>query len=545
VKLKAGDRIGEYVLEAPLGRGGAGTVWRARHGLIASRRVALKFPHDDALLAWLRREGLLQAQLDHTGVVKVLGGDLDGEAPYMVLELVEGGDLRAALAAGPLGVDRARAIARGILEALSAAHQAEIVHGDLKPENVLLTKDGGVKLTDFGLAQRLLGAELEHSLAASRHQVAGTLRYLPPEVLERGSPSTKSDLYAFGVLLFELLVGRVPQGLERLADHGVDAPDLSGLFQACYVPEARRLSNAAAALELLARLDPGRLPREPSADLKAFAAQTTAAKTPPEPPAPEETEATAPRGRLIRRRPDPRADRPSRPTGSFFARLFGWTGDAEEADDEATPAATSSPAPDPEPAAAPANEPPAAAPSPPPWVDLPAPRSAREVLSHWRGRPVSVAAAKSAQGQWDWLHVDTYLRSQPGEVLALDLSGGLADDRAVALAGELVDLGCLDLSEGANLTDAALPHVGRLRRLTYLSLRGCSQLTDAGLGHLRGLELLSSLDLTGCAQLTDVGLRQLTSLGSLRFLFLDGCTRVTTAGVNHVVQHTPVQWVSR
>lgn len=87
-------------------------MWRAHHAFIPEKRVALKFPRDDSVLAWLRREGLIQARLHHPTIVQVFGGELDGETPYIAMELVEGGDLRGALADGPLEVERTRRIAR-------------------------------------------------------------------------------------------------------------------------------------------------------------------------------------------------------------------------------------------------------------------------------------------------------------------------------------------------------------------------------------------------------------------------------------------------
>lgn len=492
--LKKGQRVGEYVLERALGAGGGGSVWRAHHAFIPEKRVALKFPRDDSVLAWLRREGLIQARLHHPTIVQVFGGELDGETPYIAMELVEGGDLRGALADGPLEVERTRRIARGILEGLDTAHDAGIVHGDLKPENVLLSPSGGVKLTDFGLATSYLGGDLQHSLSVSRPQVAGTLRYVPPELLESGRPTPRSDLYAFGVVLFEVLVGRVPQGVESLADHGVAAPDLTQLFLACYVPEARRLPDADAALRILD----------------------------------DHARAQAPSGRLIRKR-----SKPGRSTG-FFGWLFG--GDPR-------PAASEADAPPP---AAPSGEPAAA----PPAARPPAgPRGSQaqdeEILAGWRGRPIAVAGARGGRGEWRWVHVDAFL-ARPGErVRALDLSTcHAADDGDLARLSGLTALSSLDLSDNTRISDAGLAHLGRLTELSYLSLRGCTGVTDAGLAALGSLAQLSSLELTGCTAIGDAGVRGLAALPALRFLFLDGCTGVSPATVEALRAGGSIQWVS-
>ncbi|RMG09496.1 MAG: serine/threonine protein kinase, partial [Planctomycetota bacterium] len=309
-EAKAGERIGEYVLHERLGQGGGGTVWKAEHAWIPGRWAALKLPHEPELVGWLQREGLIQSRLDHPGVVRVYGGNLEGPRPYVVMELVEGGDLRKLLANGPLPPARARALSRGILEALAAAHRQGIVHGDLKPENVLLAADGSPKLTDFGLARTAFERELEHSLAVTSPQLSGTLRYAPPELFERGRPTPRTDVYSFGVLLFEVLVGRTPQGLESPQDHGVAAADLDALFRRCYAPESRRAADAAEALALLKNAVSPR----------------------------------APRGRLISK--PPRGAKTQERAG-FFARWFGGAPDGERTQ----PAAQSGPAAPPGPAA--------------------------------------------------------------------------------------------------------------------------------------------------------------------------------------------------
>lgn len=510
MELKAGQRVGEYVLVEPLGEGGGGTVWRGRHALLRSNFVALKFPHDDSLLAWLRREGMIQSQLASDSIVRVLGGDLEGSTPYIAMELVEGGDLRAALKGGPLDPDRVRTIARGILEALDVAHSAGIVHGDLKPENVLLPETGGVKLTDFGLAHGFLEGELLHSLASSRPKVAGTLRYVPPELLESGSPSPKTDLYSFGVVLFELLVGRVPQGLEGPADHGVEAPDLERLFGSCYVPEARRLPDARAALSLLAR----QLEPEAEQALERLA----------------NSDPNTPTGRLIAKR-----RRREAATPGFLSRLFGWDREAEA---EAKPSVpTLAPAPSPK-----------ASPAPPPSAP-PVQRaftgSSAEALRGFRGRFIAVATSKTERGSWVWRRVDDQIRKDAdAEILAFDISGcPEVDDSDLEALSNMRSLTLLDLSDSP-VTSGGLRHLGALSALTYLSLRGCELITDRGLKHLHSLKELSSLDLTGCGQLKDAGIRNLRPLTGLRFLILDGCRKVTAAAIEDLKSHTPLEWVS-
>lgn len=506
--LRAGAKVGEYVLEARLGEGGFGVVWSARHPLVEAR-VALKLPHDEHT-AWLRREGLLQARIDHPRVVRVVGGQLEGPRPHVAFELIEGGSLRASLAEGPLDPGRARPIARAILEGLEAAHAAGVVHGDLKPENVLLTAGGAVKLTDFGLAESFLTHELEQSLVDTRPSVAGTLRYVSPERLERGArPSPKSDLYAFGVVLFECLLGRVPQGVERLLDHGLDAPDLDDLFLACYAPESRRLGTATEALALLGA--PGRAgPREaPSGRLSGG----------PEPP-PGDAGAA---GAANAGPPGPRRRR----------GLFGWLFRRRRA---AAAAADDVPI---LPEAA------AECPPPPPPGPAPDPVEALRGLRRWAGHLVRVARGRGERGEWLWEDVDAAiaaLEAAPdGGVRALDLSGCRVGDAALALLGAFPRLSALDLSGCREVGDAAFVAVSRLRGLSFLSVRGCPRVTDRGLGYLSDCSALTSLDLSGCRGVTDAGLKRLPAV---HFLFLDGCEQVTPAAVERIRGRPSLKWVS-
>lgn len=216
-QLEPGTVIrGKYRIERQLGRGGMGTVYLAEHILLGRQR-ALKFisselSQDSTFLRRFRREAQAATQLQHPNVVQVV--DLDqGEdgSPYMAMEYVEGPDLRHALAAGALPVERALAIARGIAQGLGEAHAKGIIHRDVKPENILLAGGNGApeipKLLDFGIA-----AMKESTTAASRtHGLMLTPQYASPEQW-KGMASElldgRADLYALGGVLNEMLTGQ-------------------------------------------------------------------------------------------------------------------------------------------------------------------------------------------------------------------------------------------------------------------------------------------------------------------------------------------------
>jgi serine/threonine-protein kinase len=201
-----------YEVEGELGRGGVGVVYRAWHRRL-NRPVALKMllagpyaqPHE---LERFLREAEAVAALRHPHIVQVYDvGDADGR-PYFTMELVEGGSLAQKLTGTPQPAHQAAALVASVAEAVHAAHQRGIVHRDLKPGNVLLTADGTAKLTDFGLARRLEGAE---GLTQTGVPV-GTPSYMAPEQAEGRSHQVgpAADTYALGAILYELLTGRAP-----------------------------------------------------------------------------------------------------------------------------------------------------------------------------------------------------------------------------------------------------------------------------------------------------------------------------------------------
>jgi len=204
-----------YRVEEVVGRGGMGTVYKAAQ-LSLGRSVAIKvLPSDlatqEQFLERFHREADALSRLSHPNVVTVFDrGDLDGQ-PYLVMEYVEGTSLRDIVRHGPLPADEALRIVSSVLAALEHAHVNGIVHRDIKPENVLLAPGGVVKVADFGLS-RLLDPEDKTRLTRTQ-LVLGTYEYMAPEQRERSKEADpRSDLYATGVVLYEMLTGELPIG---------------------------------------------------------------------------------------------------------------------------------------------------------------------------------------------------------------------------------------------------------------------------------------------------------------------------------------------
>ena len=221
MSLTVGARLGSYEVTAQLGVGGMGEVYRARDTRL-NRDVALKvlpvaFAADLERLARLTREAQVLASLNHPNIGSIHGLEDAAGVRALVLELVEGPTLADRIAQGPVPMDETLAIARQILEALEAAHEHGIVHRDLKPANIKIRPDGTVKVLDFGLAKALdsspassVAATMSPTLSMHATQaglILGTAAYMSPEQAAGKSADKRSDLWAFGVVLVEMLTG--------------------------------------------------------------------------------------------------------------------------------------------------------------------------------------------------------------------------------------------------------------------------------------------------------------------------------------------------
>ncbi len=202
---------GRYMVEARVGGGGMAAVYRGLDGLL-HRQVALKVLHsqfaDDAeFVARFRREARAAASLSHPNIVAVYDVGQEGpECYYIVQEFVDGRTLKDRIRAdGPLPVPEALTVTRQVLRALGHAHAVGVIHRDVKPQNVLLTRDGQVKVTDFGIARAEAGATFVHTGA-----ILGTAHYAAPEQVRGQATDLRCDLYSAGVMLFEMLSGSPP-----------------------------------------------------------------------------------------------------------------------------------------------------------------------------------------------------------------------------------------------------------------------------------------------------------------------------------------------
>jgi eukaryotic-like serine/threonine-protein kinase len=242
MSLIPGARLAHYEIVSTIGTGGMGVVYRARD-IRLGREVAIKVmaPHvaaDPAMRGRFETEARAVASLSHPGILSIYELGMSEGLPFAVMELLQGENLRARLAGGPLPWREAAEIAAAVADALAAAHDKGIVHRDLKPENVFLTSDGTVKILDFGLAVQRTGAlfdgESPTVVPTAQGIVVGTFGYMAPEQVTGGQVDGRTDIFALGCVLFEMLTGRrmftgeTPQ--EVLAGVLRDsAPDLSTL----------------------------------------------------------------------------------------------------------------------------------------------------------------------------------------------------------------------------------------------------------------------------------------------------------------------------
>ncbi len=213
--LPAGTRLGPYEIVALIAAGGMGEVYRAVDPRLG-REVAIKVVRGvqtQEALDRFEREARMVAALSHPNILAVFDVGRDSESPYLVTELLQGETLRARLSRGSLGTTEAVRIVRQVADALTAAHDKGIVHRDLKPENVFIVPGGLVKLLDFGVARRLAPVasdEFATMLATGAGMLIGTADYMAPEQMRGYDQDGRADLFALGVMLYEMLAGVRP-----------------------------------------------------------------------------------------------------------------------------------------------------------------------------------------------------------------------------------------------------------------------------------------------------------------------------------------------
>ncbi len=229
--LSPGGRFGPYEILSAIGAGGMGEVYRARDSKL-NRDVAIKtvlpgLANDPDRLARFSREAQLLASLNHPNIAHVYGLEEAGGTGAIVMELVDGPTLAERIARGPIPVGEALAIASQVAAALEAAHEQGVIHRDLKPANVKVREDGTVKVLDFGLAKALdpVSSAIGNAMnsptltAATLHGVIlGTAAYMSPEQARGKAVDKRADIWAFGVVLFEMLTGACPFGSADVSD---------------------------------------------------------------------------------------------------------------------------------------------------------------------------------------------------------------------------------------------------------------------------------------------------------------------------------------
>jgi eukaryotic-like serine/threonine-protein kinase len=303
VNVSAGRRLGSYEILSALGAGGMGEVYRARDAKL-NREVALKvlpeaFTRDPDRLARFTREAQVLAALNHPHIGAIYGLEDSGHTHALVLELVEGDTLADRIARGTIPIDDALVIARQICAALEAAHERGIIHRDLKPANIKITPDGVVKVLDFGLAKLVegpatagpsvppdVGAGFSRpdtmsptitspAMVTGVGVLLGTAAYMSPEQAKGREADKRSDLWAFGCVLYEMLTGRRPFDGEDISDTLANVlkidpdwsalpselpPAIGTLLRGCLTKDRRRrvadISTALFVLEHSASLAP-------------------------------------------------------------------------------------------------------------------------------------------------------------------------------------------------------------------------------------------------------------------------------------------------
>src|SRR5437762_10116393 len=219
-QLSAGTRLGRYEIHSQIGAGGMGEVYRAYDPKM-NREIAIKilpaaFSADKERLARFEQEAQAAGSLNHPNILAIYHIDAHDDSPYIVAELLEGETLRKRISGAPLAQRRAIGYALEIANGLAAAHEKGIIHRDLKPDNIFITKDGRVKILDFGVAKLIepVGEGLAQTDIATRKvqtdpgTVVGTVGYMSPEQVRGKHVDHRSDIFSFGAVLYEMLSGQ-------------------------------------------------------------------------------------------------------------------------------------------------------------------------------------------------------------------------------------------------------------------------------------------------------------------------------------------------
>jgi eukaryotic-like serine/threonine-protein kinase len=283
VTLEKGTRLGAYEIVAPLGAGGMGEVYKARdtrlERLVAIKVLPARFASDPTLRARFDREARTISRLNDSRICAIYDVGHEGDTSYLVMELIEGDTLRGWLRDAARPLEALVGVALEVARALRAAHDGAIVHRDVKPDNVIVTRDGAVKVLDFGIAKLAESSDPTSILAdhTAAGLIVGTARYMSPEQARGAAVDARSDIFSFGALLYEMLVGRSPfeaatttdtivAVLQRepplLVERRADCAELQPLVSKCLQKEPDR--RYASARELVIDLERLLVARQPT-----------------------------------------------------------------------------------------------------------------------------------------------------------------------------------------------------------------------------------------------------------------------------------------
>lgn len=243
--VEAGTQIDSYRIDAHVARSGMASIFRATD-VRSNRTVALKIPHPDMeadpiLSDRFQREAGIGERLNHPGVMRVFGGEKRSRV-YMVMEWCEGRPLRQILDEGTISQDRAVRIVIAVLEALEYTHENGVVHRDLKPENIIIDSHDNVKLIDFGIAGDSAARRLTY---ANFTATLGTADYISPEQVKGKRGDGRSDIYAMGIVLYEMLTGKLPfagaSPMEAMNDRLLNYPTPPSVANSAISPQLQEV----------------------------------------------------------------------------------------------------------------------------------------------------------------------------------------------------------------------------------------------------------------------------------------------------------------
>jgi hypothetical protein len=254
------QRVGEYILDELVGQSAYADEWRAHHHMWSDQLAMVKIPTDPQYVNNLRQEGIRVQRLIHPNIICPLGFDPNATPPYLITEYVKGETLRPWINSRKLTVTQSVNILRQVLEALQFGHERQVIHGDIRPENIFLdasaaandfARNGSVKVADFGIGSAAM-ATLTSDPAAKAQVQGNSLAYVAPEQRDGADPDAKSDIYAVGIVLFEMLTGERPSGAELPSELNTEVPTwLDDAFRKSYARRERRFESARAFIDSL------------------------------------------------------------------------------------------------------------------------------------------------------------------------------------------------------------------------------------------------------------------------------------------------------